>query len=435
MVSINFREVADFRGETAGAEPLVSGIHSGNAGDIIYSLPAVRALGVRHLYLNVFRSAADPLRKLTEETAAALAPLLLAQPYIDRVTVVSSGVSLEQIDPECLNVNVVLDGFRLQRASELHLIAAHARATRSQVQGDRPFLTVPATQRTEEPYVIVALTPRYRSLTDEFLRDLMLCFKRIVLVGLPEEWRTVAGMDGEIWRAPDFLQLAERIAGAALFIGNPNLPYAIAEGLKGLRIVDLPSDIRNAFPLGPRGFVIPSTKAGFYELLSILCSESEELQRCCRLDRLKSTPEQPREQISLSQEASEGRCAASVAFPDLFRVGDAGILLHPPPPGFTPSEIVFDEIDVAGEYRFSTEAYVDHPDSAPVLMSILVRSNGVPVAQWTSEVIPGNKYSVDLDLPALAAPLQFTLQTQMVENSPSSNFAWAWFGSPRLAPR
>lgn len=97
MVSIKFKTIEDFRKDGAAERP-VSGIHSGNAGDVIYSLPTVQKLGIRHLILNVYRDP-NPLRSLTEQNARALVPLLLAQEYLDRVTLVSAGVPLNRSTP------------------------------------------------------------------------------------------------------------------------------------------------------------------------------------------------------------------------------------------------------------------------------------------------------------------------------------------------
>jgi hypothetical protein len=440
MVSINFRQIVDFSSGSVVPDAMPSAIHSGNAGDILYALPTIRALGVRHLYLNVFESPTDPVRKLTEETALALAPLLLAQSYIDRVTVVEAGVSLEQVLPESINVDVVLDRFRLIPSADLHLIAAHARACGARVSANEPFLTVPPAP-SEEPYVVLALTPRYRSLTDEFVRQAMLCFRRVLLVGLPGEWRTVSGIGGEVWQAPDFLALAQRIEAAALFIGNPNLPNAIAEGLKCPRVVDLPADIRNAFPIGPRGYVIPSRRADFLELLAVLCSESPVLASCCRTEMLPPLGEiaqaakTANPEISLFEEAAAGRCTARLAAPDLYRFAENGILLHPPTPGLPPSQLTFPSLKLRGPYRFSASASVEHPESAPVLMSIEFRTaNDAQPLRWSSEVIPGATERIELDLPSSDAAWSCVLTTAIQDPARSPNYAWSWLRSPRLTP-
>lgn len=61
---------------------------SGDLGDCIYAMPAVRALGITHLYLNVnpkykYRKIGET--KFNERGALALMPLLESQPYIDKV--------------------------------------------------------------------------------------------------------------------------------------------------------------------------------------------------------------------------------------------------------------------------------------------------------------------------------------------------------------
>ena len=270
MVSIKFKTIEDFGG-TGPSAPPVSGIHSGNAGDVIYSLPAVRALGIRHLLLNVYRDP-NPLRHLTEENARALVPLLLAQDYVDRVTLVSAGVPLESVDPECIDVDYVLDRFRTQDALHVHLVHAHALAVHAQIDAVSPFLRVPE-GAPEAGEVVLALTPRYRTLTEEFVRDLMLYFDDILILAIPEEWRSVAGIPGRIRKCADYLEMARLIRQARVFIGNPGLASAIAEGLKAPRIVDLPLEPVNAFPIGPNGYILPAGRAEFVDIVRRLCGD------------------------------------------------------------------------------------------------------------------------------------------------------------------
>lgn len=230
MISISFRTLLDRTKENSiTSTPTKSGIHSGNGGDILYSLPAVKALGIRHLILNVYRGP-DPNRKLTAEMAAGLVPLLLAQGYIDRVTVVSAGVPLERVDPDCIEVDYISIAFE-QDFTQMHLMHAHARALGVDIDPNEPFLAIPPAAAHGDYELTVPLTPRYRALTDEFVRELALYFDRILAISIPDEWRSVSGFDA-VRKCNDFLELAELIQHSRLFIGNPSLASAIAEGLK-----------------------------------------------------------------------------------------------------------------------------------------------------------------------------------------------------------
>ena len=68
--------------------------HSGDLGDIIYSLPTIRALGGGILYLDpeggandkyVRDQSVDGRTRLNKLTIDSLTPLLEAQPYIEKV--------------------------------------------------------------------------------------------------------------------------------------------------------------------------------------------------------------------------------------------------------------------------------------------------------------------------------------------------------------
>lgn len=258
MVSIRFRVLHD-QLKASYQDGVKSGIRSGNAGDIIYSLPTVKALGIRHLILNVYRSP-DPLRLLSEETAFGLLPLLLFQDYIDRVTIVFAGVPLERLDPACIEVDFNLDQFRNQDTHRLHLMVAHARAQAAHIDPNVAFLSVPySAEETVAPEVVMAFTPRHRLLSDDYIRALIihLGFKEPLLLTVPEEWRSVSGIPGRVIRCKDMFEMACIINSSPIFIGSPGLASAIAEGLKVPRLVDLQVDA-NAFPVGPRGYAIPN---------------------------------------------------------------------------------------------------------------------------------------------------------------------------------
>src|SRR5271157_1728136 len=105
-ISIDFKILWDSFDEfpdsdLASGQPLKSCIHSGNAGDIIYSLPTVKELGAKHYVINLCTDPGSWLfggRTISFNTARALAPLLLSQSYIKRVTITASNLPLEFLD-------------------------------------------------------------------------------------------------------------------------------------------------------------------------------------------------------------------------------------------------------------------------------------------------------------------------------------------------
>ncbi len=448
MVSIKFRTIEDFR-KSDGATPQVSGIHSGNSGDVIYSLPSVRAIGIRHLILNVYRDP-NPLRNMTEQNARALVPLLLAQDYLDRVTLVSAGVPLESVDPECIDVDYVLDRFRNQDALRVHLMHAHAQAVHADIDANTPFLRVPVeTQEVSE--VVLALTPRYRALTDEFLRDLMLYFDDILILTIPNEWRSVAGISGRVRRCADFLEMAQLIQQAAVFIGNPSLASAIAEGLKAPRIIDLPLDVPNAFPLGPRGYVLPTGRTEFVDIVQRLCGDRPRLASLYS-DLLRSIASKPSENreppfgigtnvqfpavpdpfplitgTNPSQITVEGGVSASL-YPK-----ENGVFLHPGPPGAAPPHALFEGLRLAGHNCFQADLSVDHPESAAVWFLFHLRDeNGLTIQESTREVQPAKPVHWLVTFPRNFSTASLELSTVLAPDAVSPDFAWAWVRNPQL---
>ncbi|RLF04543.1 MAG: hypothetical protein DRJ60_06945, partial [Thermoprotei archaeon] len=250
-------------------------VHSGNAGDIIYSLPTVKELGVKHYVINLNSNPAMGGRGITFETAKALAPLLLAQPYIERVTIVKCNVFLEYLDPDqpMEGIDYVLDRFRLQDVNKHHLAICHALAFGIHVNLYEKWLHVDSEEESKD-YIVVALTPRYRSLSREFWIEALSALRNIVLLGIPQEYHCVAGIHGDFVTCKDFLEMAKIIRGAKLFIGNPSLPYAIAEGLKVKRLVELPQQPRNAYPIGENGYVVPNSVKETRTLIEQLISSS-----------------------------------------------------------------------------------------------------------------------------------------------------------------
>jgi GT2 family glycosyltransferase/glycosyltransferase involved in cell wall biosynthesis len=264
--------IARFGTETPGP----SAVHSGNMGDIIHALPAIRALGITRLVLNIVSDPPLGGRMLTETGARFLVPLLLTQAPLTCIEIAAvpislsqgfgkpaetsmvRGLPLEHIAPGLLGVDYVFDRFRLQPLDRRHLVASHSDAVGATARGNDAWIILPSAPSVAKNGIILSLTPRYRNKDISVFKRMLEGFGPITKVGLPEESWVYADIPGDMLTATDALDLAQRINQAALFIGGPSLPYAIAEGLKAPRLVDSPSHMLNAWPLGARGFVLPS---------------------------------------------------------------------------------------------------------------------------------------------------------------------------------
>ena len=291
-ISLRFKIVADKLKEgTDKAEKLKSCIHSGNAGDIIYSLPAVKTLGAEHFIMNASNAPGFGARFLDEKTALSLMPLLLSQSYIKRVTVVfmhnpfppyfktENGIlmvtplPLEYMDGYLTEVDFILDKFRLTDTDNNHLILSYAQAFGLSLNPAEKWLFIEDTNidgkiskdekhKTAHTTIVLALTPRYRSKNKDFWAAALEDFKdkcNITAVGVKNDFECISGITDNFITCADFLELAGIINGADLFIGNPSMPYAVAEGLKVPRIVEIPDFPRNAYPLGEKGYIAPES--------------------------------------------------------------------------------------------------------------------------------------------------------------------------------
>lgn len=460
MVSIAFSTLLDRAKPGTDGGKQLSAIHSGNGGDILYSLPAVKALGVRHFILNVFRSP-DPLRKLTQEMAFSLVPLLLEQDYIDRVTVVRAGLSLETVDPACIGVDYLLDRFRLEDISQSHLMYAHARATGARINPNVPFLSLTDEEdATDRPDVVLAITPRYRVLTDEFIRELALYFENMVVLAIPEEWRTASGIPGGVRQCADILEMARIIRSARLFIGNPSLASAVAEGLKAPRLVDLPIALPNAFPIGPHGYVLPGRRAEFLDVVRRLCGDNLRIASLYRdlmesISRLNGENARLRAMgKSISAYLKEDRKIGNTEnnqvlslvsnaqrFQPVLQGGTGlridpeagGILLHPGPVAPQEAQCLFSNLDLTGYDCFEADIALEHAQARPVLFSIRIYdSRRSLIVQSTKEVDPATRirWTVPFGPGVPSATLKLT--ACMADQNASSDFAWAWVYDPVL---
>jgi len=199
--------------------------HSGQLGDIVYSLPAVRAGGGGDFLVDC---GSRWWSHFPGDPVAALAPLLEAQPYVRRA---------RRWSGERPDVN--LDGFRdyYQGPGPTHWFLNIAEAHLQAVGLGRdvsPWLSAPRDPRSAGKVVLHRSTRfpspyfRWSELVGRLRDDEALC------VGLPQEHarlQQIAGRRLAYLPTADLLELAGVIAGCRLFVGNQSSPMAVALGL------------------------------------------------------------------------------------------------------------------------------------------------------------------------------------------------------------
>lgn len=229
--------------------------HFGLIGDIIYAVPAMKALAGEkkiHLHLQINQKSlykksmqhANQGKILTEKSVEMIAPLLLAQPEFAVVDVLTD----QPVDYD-------LDEFR---NFPFDYNTNHICRWYFHIYGITADLGKPWLQVTPDPAfkqeIVIARSFRYRApgIRYDFLKD----YPHITFVGLKEEYEDMkkAIPDLKHRTVRDFLEFARIIAGCKFFIGNQSFPFAVAEGLKVPRALELCFECPNVIPEGPDAY-------------------------------------------------------------------------------------------------------------------------------------------------------------------------------------
>jgi len=228
--------------------------HSGNAGDIIYSIPFIRDSNLntyKVFYLNInvpstFTPKNHPVGEvmLNLKMAEMLRPLLLK--VVDEV---------EIIENSKIEVDYDLDIFR---ETYFNLSSGNI-SLWNQIEYPqvRPNLIVKRlfVEPIENNFIIVNRTSRYNNLFIDysFLKD----YPNVYFVGVDSEFKQLKLHNPNIQNliVKDFLEMAQYIAGCKLFIGNQSMAFAIAEQLKVKRVLEQYIKAPNVIPCGGEYYV------------------------------------------------------------------------------------------------------------------------------------------------------------------------------------
>lgn len=205
--------------------------HSGDAGDCVHSLGLMKEAPGEHSLFLVDRQCTKPMTS----RAGTFMPLFLSQPYIKECR-----CSEEHVDVDFSEFRTFHD------ATDTLLAAQRNYANRRyklglKTRGEEPWLLDIKPNPKMEGKVIMARSPRYNNAFFPWKEIVDHYGDRLQFVGLPAEHATFCRLYGAVpyLPTPDFLILAQNIAGADLFIGNQSAPLSVAEGLKHRRIVEV----------------------------------------------------------------------------------------------------------------------------------------------------------------------------------------------------
>jgi len=229
--------------------------HSGNCGDIIYSIPAMKAIAGKEdifLHLHIDQPAGyakhfkHPLGNamLNRKMVEGLQPLLLSQPGFK-----SCDLFGEQ------PIDVDLDKMR-----EYPLLLDRGNIARwyflvfpVNYDLNQAWLQAPPDTSVKDA-IVVARSSRYRApgISYKFLKK----YPDVQFIGLPDEFEDMKKMVPAIKyrRVNDFLEMAAIVAGAKLFIGNQSFPFSIAEALKVNRLLEVNFECPNVTVYGDKGY-------------------------------------------------------------------------------------------------------------------------------------------------------------------------------------
>jgi len=205
--------------------------HNGLSGDIIYSLPTIKALGGGILYLNPEQTVGH----ITDESAQMITPLILAQPYIADVKIYNG----EKIDYDLgLFRHCSFD------LANINLVEAHLKTFGLPIElKNEQWLFNVGTKKVYEKNIVFHRSHRHHG--DNFPWELLeIEFGwQGVFIGLESEHKEFTDeFDCSYiphYQVEDFLEMAEIINGADYFFGNQSLPFAISEGLHGLNFLEI----------------------------------------------------------------------------------------------------------------------------------------------------------------------------------------------------
>jgi hypothetical protein len=228
-------------------------LHSGNVGDVIYSLPTVMALGGGSLYMKADVPASYSFVhpwgnvQLTRKAIDMLLPLVRSQCYIH----VADHYAGQSIDAN-------LDKFRTCginfTSGHLAMMYMHA-FPKAHADLSKSWLSVAANTDFED-CIAICRTGRYHGQQfSPVMYEQAATHHDAIFLGLPDEYEAMKRHYPKLKYQPtdDFLEAARIIASCRLYVGNQSGLASIAEGLKVPRVIECCREAHNAFPIGPRG--------------------------------------------------------------------------------------------------------------------------------------------------------------------------------------
>ena len=253
--------------------------HSGNAGDILYSLPAIRqacynANDKAILYLHIDQPAnyvqgfVHPLGNvmLNKYMATMLKPLLLATNFIEDV-LIYNGQKVDYDLDKFRQIGLNLGAGNISR----WYFQAFPELTCDLIEKTLIAYDNPVLKQYAKDKIVINRTERYQNgqIDYRILNDYP---NKKVFAGTEHEFYLMSKLvdDLELLAIIDFEDLAVVINNCKVFIGNQSMNFAISEQLKSNRILETYFGCPNVIPCGGRAFDIFNQEGFEYALNQFL---------------------------------------------------------------------------------------------------------------------------------------------------------------------
>ena len=233
-------------------------LHNGAAGDIIYALPTIIAMGGGTLYTK--RKFYDPMKRLLE-LQPCIVELRLFDDFPIRRSIKNFPIRFQSEGREIINLDLYRNGAAqwAKRGLARHLAQHHLDLFpelhfdlfQPWLQGVKPKRVAP---------IVVNRSVRYHD-RQEIDWSLLEPYRdQWIFVGRSRDYRAIREIVGYAPRqfiCSDVLELAQVVRGSSLFIGNQSLGFALAEAMKHpARVLEVCHGKDNCRPYGERGHVV-----------------------------------------------------------------------------------------------------------------------------------------------------------------------------------
>lgn len=204
--------------------------HSGNLGDVVYGLNAIRLAGGGGLTIGRWQNGTSPCSMpITAEQFDKFKPLLAAQPYLKSVAYA------DKYPADIVDLNKFRDDWNnspLRKETGIHSLCkmhCYTLGVYDKFRDSDMWVNVPNPIHTAR--IIIHRSARYHA-NFPWSEVVKRYGDRLLFVGMPDEHAEFQREFGRVsfWGVKDLLELARLVAGADAFIGNQSFPCAVALG-------------------------------------------------------------------------------------------------------------------------------------------------------------------------------------------------------------